>query len=81
MSQQIIDIIISVFPSVLAIFTTVGVVAKVIKSFVDLKKQVTDMKCFDELKSQMSEVLEENRMLKNKLNETMTLIDRVERKD
>lgn len=79
MSQQIIDIIVSVFPSVLSILTTVAVVAKVVRDFVALKKQVTDMKCIDELKSQMRVVLEENYALKKTLNETMTKIDGVRR--
>lgn len=81
MSEQITNIIISIAPSVITIFTFIGVIAKVISSFTKLKKEVVDMKCVKDLNSKMDEVLEENRMLKRKLNETMTLIDRVERKD
>lgn len=79
-TQQIIDIVLSIFPSALSILTAVGIVFKVVKQFADLKKQVVDMKDLTILKNQMQEVLKENYELKATLNETMTKIDHIERK-
>lgn len=70
-----------VVPYAITIIPVIGIVIKVISSFVKLKKEVLDMKDLKEVKEQMGSILEENKMLKRKLNETMTLIDRVERKD
>lgn len=81
MSQQIIDIIVSVFPSALSILTCVGLVFKTVSEFVKLKKEVTDLKCLDDLKSQMRAVLEENYSLKKTLNEAMTKIDHIRREN
>lgn len=78
-TDQIISLIIGICPSVIAILTTVGVVLRVIKDFRDLKKQVTDMKCVEELNAKMSCVLQENYELKKKLNETLTKMDHIKR--
>lgn len=79
-TEQIIRLVISVCPSVIAIVTTVGVVLRVIKDFKDLKKQVTDMKSVEELNVKAGLVLQENYELKKKINELLTKIDRIERK-
>lgn len=79
-TEQIVELVMSCLPSFIAICTTVGVVLKVIKQFADLKKQVTDMKCLEDLKAELSAVIKENYELKQTLNETMTKIDHVERK-
>lgn len=79
-SEQIIDLVIGICPSIIAILTMVSVVVRVVKDFKDLKKQVTDMKVFYDLKDQMGQVIRENYDLKKKLNETLTKIDRIERK-
>lgn len=79
MSEQIIQIIISVFPSALAILTTVGVVFKVIGQFAALKSQVVDMKEMTEVKTELKALARENRELKKKLNETLTKIDHIRR--
>lgn len=79
-TEQIIQIVIGVFPSLTAIVTMIGVIAKTISAFTKLKKQVTDMKDISELKVQMKQVLQENYELKKTLNETMTKIDHIERK-
>lgn len=87
-AQAVYELVIAWLPSLIAIGTAIGVVIKLAKDFVALKKefiaakkQIADMKCVDELKVEMKEVLAENRELKKKLNETMTLIDRVKRYD
>lgn len=70
-----------VVPYAITIIPVIGIVAKTISSFVKLKKEVADMKDLREIKEQMTLVLQENHELKSKLNETMTLIDHIERKD
>lgn len=79
-SEQIVELVISIIPAVIAIFTTIGVILKVLKEFAALKKEVADMKCIQDLKIQLQAVLDENYELKKTLNETMTMIDRVQRK-
>lgn len=81
MSEKITEIILLVAPSIITILSMVGVIAKVISNFKALKKDVVDMKDITEIKSQLKCVLEENYELKKKLNETMTIIDRIERKE
>lgn len=80
MTLSIQEIIILIGPYVATAITFIGVIAKVISSFRKLKKDVVDMKEVTEIKHQMKELLEDNRDLKKKLNETMTKIDHVERK-
>lgn len=79
-TDQIIQLVITIFPDALAIFTTVGVIVKVIKSFKELKKQVTDNKPIEEMNRKLDKVMTENYELKKKLNELLTKIDHVERK-
>lgn len=79
MSEQIINIIISIAPSLITIFSMIGVIARVLKAFSDLKKQVTDMKAIEDLNKKLDTVIEENIALKKTLNETMTKIDHVKR--
>lgn len=79
-TAQITSLVISLAPSLLAILTMIGVIAKVLHSFAVLKKEVADMKCIKELNSKLEEVIQENLELKKSLNEAMTMIDHVERK-
>lgn len=76
---QIIEWVIAILPSLIAVFTTIGMIVKVIHQFADVKKDVADMKCIEDLKEQMTQVLKENYELKKTLNETMTKIDHVQR--
>lgn len=79
-TDQIISLVIGICPSVIAILTALSVVLRVIKDFKDLKKQVADMKCFDELNVKISNLIQENYELKRTLNQALTKIDRIERK-
>ena len=79
-TEEIIQLVISVCPSVVAILTMLGVVLRVVKDFRDLKRLVIDMKSVEDLNVKMSLVLQENIELKKKLNETMCKIDHIERK-
>lgn len=78
-TEQIVELVISILPSIVAVFTTLGVVLNVIKQFAAVKKDVADMKCLEDLKAEMTTVLKENYELKKTLNETMTKIDHVQR--
>lgn len=73
------QIIILVTPYVLTLVTFIGVVAKVVSSFKALKKDVVDLKDLETVKTQMKQVLQENRELKKCLYETMTKIDYIDR--
>lgn len=79
-TEAIIQIVISVFPSVLAIITTASLVLTVLRKFVELKKMVVDMKAVEELNTRLNQVLRENCELKKELREAMTRIDHIERK-
>lgn len=80
MTEQIVEWVLAILPSLIAVLTMVGVIVKTIKSFTDLKKEVADMKALEEVKTQLKEVLKENRELKRTINETLTEITRVQRK-
>lgn len=79
-TAQITDLILQLAPSVVTILTMVGIVLKVIFAFRDLRKQVIDMKCIDDIKEQNRAIIQENYELKKKLNELLTKIDHIERK-
>lgn len=78
--EMIVDMILSILPSIIAIATTLGTILKTLKDFKDLKKDVTDMKDIEDLKDQISILIQQNLELKKQLNETLTKIDHVERK-
>lgn len=78
-AQQIYELVLALAPSVIAILTMVGAIARVLYSFKSVKKEVNDLKCLDEIKLQVAEVLRENAELKKTLKEAMTKIDHVKR--
>lgn len=78
-TEQIAQYVVSILPSIIAVLTTIGVVIKTLKQFADLKKQVTDMKAIEDVKSQLKMILQENYELKKTLNEAMTKVDHVDR--
>lgn len=79
-TEQIFSIIVGVFPSALAIITMAGVAIRVMRAFQDLDAKVTDMKSIKDLNDKIGNLILENYELKKKLNETLTKIDRIERK-
>lgn len=79
-SEEIVELVVSVLPSIIAVFTTIGLVIKTLHEFTSLKKEVVDMKAIEDVKVQLKQILEENYQLKRTLNETMTKIDHVERR-
>ena len=79
--EQIVSWIVAIIPSVIAVLTTIGVVIEVIKKFKKLKDDVANMTAMKEIREELKQVVQENYALKRKLNETMTLIDKVHRNE
>ena len=73
----IVEWVISVMPSVIAVLTTVGVIIKTLKEFKELKNQVTDMKAIEDLRDQLKMILQENYQLKNQLDKTIAKMNNV----
>lgn len=95
MSEALKEIIVLVGPYVLSCLMLLPTVVGFVKTFMGMKslhKQVIDLKEMRELResiredmnsmrAEMTQLLDENRMLRQKLNEQMTLIDHIQRKD
>lgn len=79
-TDQIIDLVMALCPSIIAILTMLGVVLRVVKDFRELKNQVTDMKSMEELNTKVGRVIQENYDLKKQINQLLTKIDHIERK-
>lgn len=62
--NTIVEWIIAVLPSIIAVFSTVGLVWKVFRNFRKLKDDVSNMTAMEEVRSQLKEVLQENASLK-----------------
>ena len=77
--NQIVEWVIAVIPSIIAVLSTVGLIWKVIKNFKKLKDDVSSMTAMEDIRNQLKEVLQENAKLKKQLNETLTKIDKVHR--
>lgn len=75
--NTIVEYIIAVLPSVIAVFTTIGVIIKTLKEFNALKNQVTDMKAIEDVREQLKMLLQENYQLKDQLNKTIAKINHV----
>lgn len=78
-TEQIVTWVLSILPSLIAVLSTVGLVIKTIRNFKKLKDDVSNMTAMEEIRSELKEVLQENRELKKQLNRTMTKIDHVHR--
>lgn len=77
--NQIVEWVIAIIPSIIAVLSTVGLIWKVIKNFKKLKDDVSKMTAMEDIRNQLKEVLQENAKLKKQLNETLTKIDKVHR--
>lgn len=77
--NTIVQYVISILPSVIAVLSTVGLIWKTIKQFKKLKEDVSSMTAMEEIRAELKEVLQENAKLKKQLNETLTKIDKVHR--
>lgn len=77
--NTIVEYIIAILPSVIAVLSTVGLIWKTVKQFTKLKTDVENMTAMEDIRNQLKEVLQENAKLKKQLNETLTKIDNVHR--
>lgn len=77
--EQVVQWIIAVAPSALAIILTFASVLKLIKDFKQLKFDVRDANAMKDLRAQIREVVEENRKLKKILRETLSKMDHIYR--
>lgn len=75
--NTIVEYIIAVLPSVIAVFTTIGVIIKTLKEFKALKQQVTDMKAMEDVRDQLKMILQENYELKSRLDKTIAKVNHV----
>ena len=77
--NNIINYILTIAPSVIAILTSFGVVAKIIGAFGSLRKEVQDKTEMKEIQDQFKIVLQENYELKKSINELIEKIDKVKK--
>ena len=77
--NSIINCILAAAPSVVAILTSFGVVAKIIGAFGSLRKEVQDKTEMKEIQDQFKIVLQENYELKKSINELIEKIDKVKK--
>lgn len=77
--NTIVEWVIAILPSVIAVLSTVGLIWKTVKQFTKLKTDVENMTAMEDIRNQLKEVLQENAKLKKQLNETLTKIDNVHR--
>lgn len=75
--NTIVQWVLSVVPSVIAILSTVGIILKALKDFKDLKKEVTDMKAMEDVREQLKMILQENYELKSRLDKTIAKMNHV----
>lgn len=77
--NQIVEWVIAILPSVIAVLTNVGLVIKTLREFTALHKQVTDMKAMEDVKTQLKLILQENYELKSKLDKTISKMNHVQK--
>lgn len=79
--EQILLMIVGASPALGAIIGIVVAVCKLIARFEKIKSEIIDTKEYQTLKDQLVLVNKENRELKRKLNELLTKIDKIDRKE
>ena len=75
--NTIVQWVLSVVPSVIAILSTVGIILKALKEFEALKREVTDMKAMEDVRDQLKMILQENYELKSRLDKTISKMNHV----
>ena len=75
--NTIVQWVLAALPSVIAVFTTIGVIIRTLKEFKALKRQVTDMKAMEDVRDQLKMILQENYQLKDQLNKTIAKMNHV----
>lgn len=80
MVETIILAVVAAAPSITAIAGIFAAISKFCKVIAELKAEVTKTKEYDEVKTQLVVVHQENIELKKKLNELLITLDKVQRK-
>ena len=73
--------VVAAAPALVSIAGVIAAVCKFLKSFKELKEEVTKTKEFEDLKNELRVAHAENREIKKKLNELLTAMDRVKREE
>lgn len=73
--NTIVEWVIAVLPSVIAVLSTVGLIWKVFKNFKKLKEDVANMTALEEVRSELKEVLQENASLKREMRKLVGKIN------
>lgn len=76
---EIVELILTIAPALIAVFTMIGLTVKTLREFISLKKEVVDLKSLEEVKLQMRQILSENYELKQELKRTLSKIDQIYR--
>lgn len=86
--EQIMTVIIAAAPALTAIFGIITAVIKLKKSdkfvidkFEEVREEIFNTKEYEALKAELKLAHQQNRELKKKINELLTVIDRVVRKE
>ena len=90
--EQIMTIVVAAAPSLTAIIGIVAAVVKGVKSnkatskdvidkFEEVRQEIFNTKEYSDLKNQLTLAHQENRELKKKINELLTKIDHIQRKE
>lgn len=77
--ETLILCLVAASPSIVAIIAIICAACKLIKAFSETKQAVMNTKEYEELKSQLAVVHEENRKLKTQLKELLTKMDKIVR--
>lgn len=73
--------VVAAAPALVSIAGVIAAVCKLLKSFKELKEEVTKTKEYEDLKNELRIAHAENREIKKKLNELLTARDRVKREE
>lgn len=86
--EQIMTIIVAAAPAATALIGIIGAVVKlknsdkvVIDKFEEVRQEIFNTKEYEALKAELKIAHQENRELKKKINELLTKIDRIARKE
>lgn len=86
-AAQIVEWIIAILPSLVAIISFVGITIKTLKEFRESKSEIFTFKDLTEVKKELKEVknllkkeVQDNYDLKKQMNELLTKIDHIKRK-
>lgn len=76
---EIVNMILSIAPSIIAVCTTLAAIIKMLKELKNLHTQVNDTKVTDDLNDQIKSLITQNIELKKQISEALTKIDHIDR--